>query len=61
MRRQYITRAADIYGDPDAENYVARVIHEQYEERKTGILNAKGDPITLRLTMGPIGFVHFKE
>lgn len=63
MKREYFIkrRSADIDSEPDAENYLARTVYEDYELIDTGVIDANGDKIMARRKMMPIGFVRFKS
>lgn len=60
--RKYVTlrrtKAADVDGEPDAENYLARTVYEQEPQViDTGILDLHGNPVFAIEAMQPIGFV----
>lgn len=56
------TRSDDDYTITDAQDYLARTVHEA-EPRMvpTGLLFPDGSPIMAFEAMGPIGFVHFED
>lgn len=51
------TRAADIDANTDAENYLARTVHEDTDPRDTGLLDWTGTKIYAVSEIEPIGFV----
>ncbi len=61
MRQYVIHRCADIKNDPDAENYLARTVHETEELIDIGILDHAGNKVMARQRLDPIGFVRWSE
>lgn len=62
MTREYVRiRSADIYSEPDAENYLARTVHETHELIDIGILDEDGNKIMARQKMDAIGFIRWRE
>ncbi|MDS1138591.1 hypothetical protein [Nitratireductor indicus] len=63
MSREYVTvrRMAHIDDEPDAEDYLARTVYEEYELIDIGVLDKDGNPIMARKKMDPIGFMRFKS
>ena len=52
------TKAADMYDEPDAENYLARTVYElETRAIKTGLLDAQGNDIYMIEENDPIGYV----
>ncbi len=62
MPRFYITRSADINSEPDAERYLARVVHElDPAPRDSGLLDAYGESLFAIDKLDPIGFVRWPK
>jgi hypothetical protein len=60
--REYVRyRAAKIDDGVDAEDYLARTVHESHELIDIGILDEDGNRIMARQKMGAIGFVRWRD
>ena len=59
--RDYVRRSADIDEEVDAEDYLAREVHETVELVDIGLRDAFGNKIMARKRMDAIGFVRFRE
>lgn len=65
MARDYVIRRrmANVYGDEfaiDAENYLAKTVHEEIDLIDIGLLDSEGNAILARKKMDPIGFIRHK-
>lgn len=60
MKREYVLGVVDGF-TIDAERYLARTVHEDYELIDTGVLDQSGNKIMARRRIDPIGFVRFPD
>lgn len=62
--REYVVmkrpRGDKIEDGVDAENYLARTVHEEFELIDTGVLDDSGDKIMARRKIDPVGYIRFK-
>lgn len=64
MPREYVTlrpRSADIDGNVNGEDYLARTVHEDHDLVDIGIVDKDGKPVMARQKMHPIGFVRWRN
>lgn len=59
MRDYVIRRSANIDEQVNAEDYLARTVHEEHELIDIGVMDSEGNKIMARRRMDPIGFVRF--
>lgn len=62
--KQYVIcrpRSADIDANVDAENYLARTVHEDHELIDIGLLDSEGNKVMAKKKMDQIGFVRWKD
>lgn len=61
MREYVIKPKADrSWDEPDAKDYLARTIYEDYEIVDTGMLDHAGNKIMARKKPDPVGYVRFR-
>ena len=62
--REYVIakrhKSADIDGEADAENYLARTVYEDHELIDIGITDKNGEPIMAKQKRDPVGFVRLR-
>ena len=57
MRDYVIRRSAHIDEQVNAEDYLARTVHEEHELIDIGVMDSEGNKIMARRRMDPIGFI----